>query len=126
MTYYSNVDSSPSPLDERPARLRPGPKPVGGRAKSGAERTRAYRERLLEDQDREAAQLMKGVALREKLHRALLELERFESGRAKKLPPEWQDLQADLHEGAQYAAQMVWQEVGRRYGFKLGKKKSPR
>lgn len=90
---------------------------------TGAERQRAYRQRLLEDQDRESAELLGRVALREKLYRALLELERFESGRVK-LAHGWQDLQSDLHEGAQYAAQLIWQEVGRRYGFKLSKRKS--
>lgn len=92
---------------------------------SGAERTRAYRERMLEDQDREIIELLSGVALREKLHRALLELERMESGRAK-INPKWKDLEPDLREGAQYAAQEIWREVGRRYGFTLGRKKTSR
>lgn len=107
-----------------PARRR-GPTPIGERAMSGAERTRAYRERLQEDQDLEAVDLLSGVALREKFNRALLELERLEAGRAK-FSPAWQGFEQDLHEGAQYAAQLVWQEVGRRYGFKLTKKKPSR
>lgn len=106
-------------------RRKRGPKPLGERAMTGAERTRAYRERLQEDQDLEAAGMLSGVALREKLNRALLELERMASGRAK-LGPAWDGLEADLYEGAQYAAQLVWQEVGRRYGFKLSKKKPSR
>jgi len=105
-----------------PTRRKPGPKPIGERAMTGAERTRAYRERLQEDQDLEAAGMLTGVALREKLNRALLELERLESGRAK-LSPAWEGFEADLLEGAQYAAQLVWQEVGKRYGFKTSKKK---
>lgn len=108
-----------------PARGKRGPKPLGERAMTGAERTRAYRQRLQEDQDLEAAGMLSGVALREKLNRALLDLERLESGRAK-LSPAWEGFEADLHEGAQYAAQLVWQEVGRRYGFKLTKKKPSR
>jgi hypothetical protein len=102
-----------------------GPKPVGDRAMTGAERTRAYRERLQEHQDLEAFEQLSGVALREKLNRALLEVERFESGRAK-VPAGWKDIEADLREGALYAAQLAWQEVGRRFGFKLSKRKPSR
>lgn len=105
-------------------RRKPGPKPTGDRAMTGAERTRAYRQRLQEDQDLEAARLLSGVALREKLNRALLELERMQSGRAK-LSPAWEGFEVDLYEGAQYAAELVWQEVGRRYGFKTSKRKKP-
>lgn len=115
------MDSGPFPPAGN-ARRKRGPKPVGDRAMTGAERTRAYRERLQEDQDLEALELLSGVALREKLNRALIEVQRFASGRAK-VPAGWKDIEPDLRDGALYAAQLAWQEVGRRYGFKLSKKK---
>jgi hypothetical protein len=92
---------------------------------SGAERTRAYRKRLIDDQLFEHLEQLGPVALREKLDRALQSLDEATSGRAK-LPVTFEDVRQDLLEGAQYAAESVWQEVGRRYGFKAGKRKVSR
>lgn len=92
---------------------------------SGAERTRAYRERLTDDRMFEHLELLSPVALRDKLNRALHSLDEAASGRTK-LPADFEDVRDDLREGAQYAAEAVWQELGRRYGFKSAKRKTSR
>lgn len=86
----------------------------------GVEWMWVYCQCLQEDQDFEVVGMLFGVVLWEKFNCVLLELECMEFGWVKFLLV-WEGFEVDFYEGVQYVVQLVWQEVGWCYGFKLSK-----